>query len=86
MLWMFPYENVKKDSSVIIYGAGDVGSSFIKQIICDSFCNIAAVVDKDWADKKNIFGLKLSHLKESKLWNSIILSLRLLTKRIGKIY
>ena len=44
--YRFPYELVEKGSSIILYGAGNVGRSYYRQIQENSYCDIAA-----WADK-----------------------------------
>ena len=43
---VFPYEDVHKDSKVIIYGAGRVGKEYVKQNELYNFCNIIKWVDK----------------------------------------
>lgn len=45
MRFLFPYEYVKKDSSVIIYGLGVCGTAYIDQIELTNYCNIIAVTD-----------------------------------------
>ncbi len=44
--WIFPYGNVKKDSRVIIYGAGKIGKSFYDQIQATQYCRIILWVDR----------------------------------------
>lgn len=43
--WMFPFDKVPKDSTIILYGAGDVGQNYFEQIKGSSYCKIAAWVD-----------------------------------------
>ena len=44
--WIFPYGNVKKDSRVILYGAGKIGKSFYDQIQATQYCRIILWVDR----------------------------------------
>ncbi|MBE5939348.1 MAG: glycosyltransferase family 2 protein [Lachnospiraceae bacterium] len=46
--FMFPYEMIVPETNVIIYGAGDVGKSYYKQIEQNNYCNIVAWVDKNY--------------------------------------
>ena len=43
---LFPFEKIKKDSNIIIYGAGAWGASFIKQIKYTKYCNIVGLLDR----------------------------------------
>ena len=45
-LSMFPYALVKKDSRIILYGAGNVGKDFYLQIRYSGYCTIVAWVDR----------------------------------------
>lgn len=47
MRYMFPFRKVKKDSSVILYGAGMVGKEFYLQIKYSKYCKMIA-----WSDQK----------------------------------
>lgn len=46
MEWRFPREKIPAGSSVVIYGAGDVGSSFVKQMAETHYCRVVLWVDK----------------------------------------
>lgn len=45
MKYLFPYEKVKRGSTVIIYGFGDVGREFLMQIQQTNYCNILCFLD-----------------------------------------
>ena len=47
MDWRFPYGKIFPKARVIIYGAGDVGSSFVRQIAENHYCSIVLLVDKN---------------------------------------
>lgn len=44
---LFLFELVPKNSRVIIYGLGNVGHSYIKQIETSNWCDIVAVIDRN---------------------------------------
>lgn len=46
--WIFPFEKVKKDATVVIYGAGDMGQDYYKQLKDSQYCKIVAMVDKNY--------------------------------------
>lgn len=48
---LFPFNKVKKDSRVILYGAGDVGQTFYHQAVNSNYCNIIGWIDKSWEDE-----------------------------------
>ena len=45
--WVFPYERIKKGSNVVIWGAGAVGNSFVRQLKHTEYCNIQSWVDNN---------------------------------------
>jgi len=49
--FLFPYESIKKDSNIIIYGAGDVGKQFIVSLAKTQYCNVLCVLDKNYEEK-----------------------------------
>lgn len=46
MKFIFPFKEIFKGASIILYGAGYVGQMFHHQIVLSEYCNIAAWVDK----------------------------------------
>lgn len=56
---LFPFEQVEKDSRVIIYGAGIAGLNFVRQAGGSGYCKIICMVDSDSSKHNNtIFGLE----------------------------
>ncbi len=49
--FIFPFEQVPKDSRVVLYGAGKIGVQYYKQIKALDYCTIVA-----WTDRKKIQG------------------------------
>lgn len=46
--WVFPFQEIKKGSKVILYGAGDVGTCFYTQLKASEYCNVVAWVDSNY--------------------------------------
>ena len=44
--FLFPYEQVRKDSRVVLYGAGECGQQYYKQITLSGYCDIFLWCDK----------------------------------------
>ena len=43
---VFPYEHIKKNANVVIYGLGKYGKNYIEQIERTQYCNVFGVCDK----------------------------------------
>lgn len=71
---LFPFSKVEKNSSVIIYGIGEVGKSYIKQINTTKYCDIEYVTDTNWKNIniKNVDFLPNKKVTESN--NSIVIA------------
>lgn len=52
--YLFPYELIEKNSRIIVWGAGKVGQSYIKQLRFTRYCEVVAWVDTAWEDIKNV--------------------------------
>lgn len=52
--YLFPFELVERESRIIIYGAGNVGACFFKQIKHSKYCNIVMWADRCYADYKDM--------------------------------
>lgn len=46
--WLFPFDKVEKNARIVIYGAGDVGQDYYKQLVQTGFCEVVAVADKSY--------------------------------------
>lgn len=46
--YIFPFSHVPKNSRIVIYGFGNVGSNFLKQLTKEKYCDVVGVVDKNW--------------------------------------
>lgn len=43
----FPFEAIKKDSKIVIYGGGVVGKTFLQEINTTGYCSVIAVCDRN---------------------------------------
>jgi len=51
---VFPYKEIERNSKIIIYGAGKVGTSFYSQISDNNYCKIVGWIDSNYVNiKKN---------------------------------
>lgn len=51
--YLFPFGKVEKHEKIIIYGAGNVGTQYMEQIIQTKYCHVTLWVDK-YAVKQNV--------------------------------
>lgn len=50
--YIFPYDLVKKNSKVVIYGAGQVGREFVRQLKLNCYCNVVFWVDRSFKNER----------------------------------
>ena len=48
MYYLFPFHLIKKASNIVIYGAGNAGKNFVKQIEITNYCNVVGIVDMNY--------------------------------------
>lgn len=51
-VWRFPFEKVKKGSSIVLYGAGRAGRDLYEQAVSSAFCRIVLWVDQNYMEKE----------------------------------
>lgn len=61
---LFPYEKIEKDSDIILYGAGDIGSVLNEQIKKNKYCRVVAFGDMAAREKKMAAGMPKCILPE----------------------
>jgi len=49
----FPYELIKKDSDILIFGAGDVGRQYLQAIKKTNYCNVKYILDNNYEKLSN---------------------------------
>lgn len=66
--YIFPYEKIKKDSRIIIYGLGVVGCSYVEQIHNTKYCSIQYIIDNAKGKSSRIYtGIPVYTLDEAPL-------------------
>ena len=45
--YLFPYEKIPYASKIIIYGAGDLGQGYLKQMMITGYCEVVAIADRN---------------------------------------
>lgn len=45
-VWLFPYSQVEKGSRIVLYGAGEVGQDYYKQVCNNGYCEVVLWMDK----------------------------------------
>lgn len=51
MYYLFPYHLVEKGSKIILYGAGNAGKNFVKQIAITEWCEVIGIIDRNANDR-----------------------------------
>ena len=46
--YLFPYEKVPKGARILIYGAGDVGQAYLRQMKMTGYAKVIGMVDRAW--------------------------------------
>ena len=46
--YLFPYEQIPYKSNILIYGAGDVGQEYLKQMMLTKYATVLGFVDRAW--------------------------------------
>lgn len=45
---LFPYEKLNKGTRIIIYGAGEIGQSYLCQMLMTGYCDVIAMADRNY--------------------------------------
>lgn len=46
--YLFPYERIPQGVKILIYGAGDVGQEYLKQMMLTKYATVLGFVDHAW--------------------------------------
>jgi len=63
---MFPFSNVNKGDTIIIYGAGNLCKEYLPQITSTGYCKCIAIVDKNSENLSSVLGIPVvepEHIK-----------------------
>ena len=52
--YLFPYESVPRNSRVVIYGAGRVGRSFLRQMLRTGYAHVVCLMDRSLEGNRNL--------------------------------
>lgn len=52
--FLFPFELVEKNAKIVLYGAGNVGKAYYRQVMFTKYCKIVAWVDKNATNKSSM--------------------------------
>lgn len=52
--YLFPFELIPACAEIVIYGAGELGQAYFKQIMLTKYCNILGFVDRNYKDYKSL--------------------------------
>lgn len=72
--YLFPFSKVPYGSSIILYGAGDVGTQYYRQIMESNYCDVAAWVDGN-AEKYKLMGFPVKGKEEVSVKNTDVMYL-----------
>ena len=45
-IYLFPYEKIPYGSKILIYGAGDVGQEYLRQMLITRYCDVVGFLDR----------------------------------------
>ena len=51
--WLFPFAKISQKSLIVLYGAGQVGQDYYKQIVDSGYCNVVLWMDKKFEENYN---------------------------------
>ena len=80
---LFPFHLIEKNSRIVLYGAGEVAIDYLRQIECDNYCKVVAVLDANRAGEsiilnkdKSIIIETIEYLKRNSNYDKIVISVR----------
>lgn len=74
-VWHFPYEEIKTGSNIAIYGAGDVGKAFKKNMDETAYAKVLLWVDRDYENLKELGVKAPESLETNKEIDNIIIAI-----------
>lgn len=48
--YLFPFEKIKQGTNIVIYGAGIMGTEYLKQLLMTKYCNIVGMLDRNYLE------------------------------------
>ena len=74
--WIFPFDKVKPNSKIVLYGAGEVGKAYWKQIKENNYCEIIMWIDKNYQDMgNNVYNIQNINLIHEKTFDYLVIAI-----------
>ena len=70
------------NKNIVIYGAGNVGKDYIRQIIKEDLCNSIKWVDKNWKEKNSIYNIEVENPSIIEVFNYDYIVLAICNEKI----
>ena len=70
------------NKNIVVYGAGNVGKDYIRQIIKEDLCNSIKWVDRNWKEKNSIYNIEVENPSTIKLFNYDYIVLAIYNEKI----
>lgn len=51
--FLFPYEKVQQGAKVLIYGAGEMGQMYVRQLLITGYCEVVGMIDRNYDKYKD---------------------------------
>lgn len=75
--WVFPYEEIKKNSRIVLYGAGKIGKEFRDQLRYTEYCEVVLWTDSNYDnDELKEMGVKSPLLLGSIEFDVVVVAIR----------
>lgn len=73
LYFRFPFEKINKDDRIVLYGAGNVGTAYFRQIVCSHYGEVVLWVDKNYKDYDHLVNEpeKISEVEYDKIVISV---------------
>lgn len=62
--YLFPYEKIPYKAKIIIYGAGEMGIEYYKQMLTTGYCKVLAFVDRNSGEYLSVDGIPIISVDE----------------------
>ena len=80
---LFPFHLIDKGSRIVLYGAGNVAKNYLRQIECNNYCKVVAVLDTNRVGESIILNKDetisieaIDYLRQNDGYDKIVISVR----------
>ena len=53
--YLFPFELIRPNSKVLIYGAGELGIAYVEQLLLTNYAKVVGIVDRRWQEYQEMY-------------------------------